>query len=410
MNLGKISKGLFGGSLILLVTINLFNALNYFFHFVMARMLNAIDYGILVALMSMLYIFNVSTEAIQTIITKYASQESSFGKVKNIIKRSLSKSIYVSSYLFFMYLVIAIFLSRFLRIEYSLLALTGLLIFSAFLLPIGRGILQGKKRFKSLGYNMILEAVVKLSLAILFVYIGWKVHGAILGVFLGSIVSFGFSFLSFRDILSSEEIKSDTREIYSYGLPVFVVIFVILAFYSMDVILAKAFFSDELAGQYAIASVLAKIIFFGTLPISKAMFPLSSEASTNDKSSKNILNKSLIILGGCVSISLVVMYMFPELMVKIFSGTIYEESISILFFLSISMSLISFTNLILLYKLSLGKIKNFYIMIIFLVFQIFLLSMYHSNLVEYSLTLIFLNLLFLFGSIFLFNDDKLGKR
>jgi len=407
MNLGKISKGLFGGSLILLVTINLFNALNYFFHFVMARMLNAIDYGILVALMSMLYIFNVSTEAIQTIITKYASQESSFGKVKNIIKRSLSKSIYISSYLFFMYLVIAIFLSRFLRIEYSLLALTGLLIFSVFLLPIGRGILQGKKRFKSLGYNMILEAVVKLSLAILFVYIGWKVHGAILGVFLGSIVSFGFSFLSFRDILSSEEIKSDTREIYSYGLPVFVVIFVILAFYSMDVILAKAFFSDELAGQYAIASVLAKIIFFGTLPISKAMFPLSSEASTNDKSSRNILNKSLIILGGCVSIALVVMYMFPSLMVKIFSGTIYEESISILFFLSISMALISFTNLILLYKLSLGKIKNYYIMIIFLVFQIFLLSMYHSNLVEYSLTLIFLNLLFLFGSIFLFNDGKL---
>src|SRR3989344_1865955 len=106
----NIKTGLFGGSLILLITINLFNALNYFFHFAMVRILNSVDYGTLVALMSILYIFNVSTESIQIIITKYISNEKSRGKIKNIIKKSLKKGSVVSVFLFLIFLVISVFI------------------------------------------------------------------------------------------------------------------------------------------------------------------------------------------------------------------------------------------------------------------------------------------------------------
>ena len=293
----NIKTGLFGGSLILLITINLFNALNYFFHFAMVRMLNSVDYGTLVALMSILYIFNVSTESIQIIITKYISNEKSRGKIKNIIKKSLKKGSVVSVFLFLIFLVISVFISNFLRIEYFLVALTGTIIFSVILLPINRGALQGEKKFKALGVNMALEGLIKISLAIFLVYLGWKVYGAILAVFLGTFLAFILSFANLKDIFRSKEEKSDTSGIYSYSLPVFVVMVTIVTFYSLDVILAKRFFPGELAGQYAIASTLAKIIFFGTMPISKAMFPISSRESLNEKPSKHILWKSIFILG-----------------------------------------------------------------------------------------------------------------
>lgn len=406
MSLKEIFKrtgtGLFGGSLILLITINIFNALNYFFHFAMARMLSPTNYGTLVALMSLIYILSVSTEAIQTVIAKYVSKEKSVGKIKNIINKSLKKGTKISITLFIVFLLVAVFISNFLNIEYSLVALTGLAIFSVILLPITRGVLQGEKKFKSLGFNMVFEAFIKILLAILLVYLGWKVYGAILAVWLGMFLAFIISFSDLKEILLSKEQKSKTQGIYNYSLPVFIVMITIITFYSLDVIFAKRFFSGDVAGQYAIASTLAKIIFFGTLPISKAMFPISSEASRNGESSKHILWKSVLILGTLILIALIIIYLFPNTLIKIFSGTEYPLSSQILLNLAIAMSLVSFTNLIFLYKLSLGKLSNYFLIPLFLILEIIFLWLFHGSLMQYSITLIFLNVFFLIGSIIFF--------
>ncbi|MBI5803998.1 oligosaccharide flippase family protein [Candidatus Pacearchaeota archaeon] len=401
MDLKKISSGIFGGSIILLITINLFNALNYFFHFIMVRLLSAADYGVLAALMSITYIFNIFSESIQTIMARYTSRENSNGKIKNILRRSFKKSFKIASALIVFYLLISLFLKSFLNIDYSLLSLTGLAIFAVFLTPVGRGALQGKKRFKSFGFNMIFESVAKLALGIFFVYLGWRVYGAILAVIIASFIALLLSFFSLKDIFSSRETKTDSNKIYVYSIPVFVIMFSIISFYSLDVILAKAFFTGEVAGQYAIASVLSKIILFGTLPVSKAMFPLSSEQSKNGKAPKTLLNKSLLILGLGVTAALLIIGLFPGLMIRIFSGEYYSAASGILLNLSIAMSLMSFTNLILLYKLSVGRIRNYKLMIIFPVIELAMLSAFHSNLNQYSIVLIFVNMLFLFGSFFL---------
>src|SRR3989344_6756053 len=130
MNFKKFGGKIFEGSLVLLITINIFNALNYFFHFVMARILGPEFYGTLAALMAITYIFNVPMESMQTIIAKYSSREKSDGKIKNIFRRTLKRGIRISLFLFFVYLIASLFLQKFLNIEYSLLALTGILIFS----------------------------------------------------------------------------------------------------------------------------------------------------------------------------------------------------------------------------------------------------------------------------------------
>jgi O-antigen/teichoic acid export membrane protein len=251
---------------------------------------------------------------------------------------------------------------------------------------------------------MMTEGVIKILLAVLLVFIGWKVYGAITGAIIGAFASFFLSFSSIKKILLSKERPHKIKDVYGYSLPVFSMVATIMIFYSLDIILAKAFFPGVIAGQYAIASMLAKIIFFGTFPISQAMFPLSSEASKdkNKKHSKNILKHSLLILGFGVLVALVVFWVFPELLVRIFSGSYYDLSSKILIYLALAMGLLSFTNLILLYKLSLGKVRNYWLVFIFLAFEIILLSIFHTNLIQYSIAFLFLNVLFLFGAIFLF--------
>src|SRR3989344_1047358 len=150
--LSKTSKTLLSGSILLLFTFNLYNLLNFVFHFSMARLLSIADYGVLATLFSINYILGIFTESIQTVITKYSTSLKD-GMLKNLLKRSLRKSVKISFVIFLLYLIIIIPLSYLLKISYPLMLLSGLLIFCAFLPPVVRGILQGKKMFKFLGLN-----------------------------------------------------------------------------------------------------------------------------------------------------------------------------------------------------------------------------------------------------------------
>jgi len=400
----KLNKTLISGSLILLISFNFYNALNFFYHFSMARMLSVAQYGVLASLFSIIYMLALFTESIQVVVTKYSSYESNKGKLKNLLKKSLKKASRVSTSLFILYLIVAIPFSYILDIQYYLLALNGLMVFVSFFSPITRGILQGRKRFSALGGNMIIEAVIKLALSIFFVYLGWQVYGAIIGAILGPIVAVALSFINISDILKSKEKKEKTPGIYGYAKPAFVINLVILVAYTIDVLIAKIVFPAEVAGAYAIAATLAKIIFFGTQPISRAMFPLSAEHKGNKEKSENVLGNSLVLLALAIIASLTIFFFFPNEIIHIFSGKTLPQAVSILFFLGISMSLLSITNLVLLYKLSIGKVKGYKYLLGLLALEIALLFYFSSSLFQFSIAFITSSAAILWASIFLLNE------
>lgn len=395
-----INKKVVKGSIVLLIAFGIFNFFHFLFQFFMARILSVSEYGILAALFALTYIMQILSETVQTVITKYSSGENSNGKLKNILKKTLSKAAKVSFIIFFLFLLISIPLSYFLKINYLLLSLTGIIIFTSFFIPINRGIMQGTKKFTSLGLNMIVEASGKLIIGVLLVYLGFQVYGAIIGVLLGGFLSFLFAFVQLKPIVRAEEEKAATHGIYNYVRPTLMITAIIIIFYSLDVIIAKIVFPPETAGIYAIASILGKIIFWGTLPISKAMFPISAEDSEDKKKehSKNIFsNAFVLVLLGIIS-ALVLFYFIPELIIKIFSGKIMPEAERILFFVGIAFGLTAVTNLSLLHKLSIGRFKNYYYLPIFIVIEIILLFWFSSNIFEFSIAFITASAIFLWGS------------
>jgi O-antigen/teichoic acid export membrane protein len=397
MNIKKFSEGLIGGSLILLVTINLFFVINYFFHFAMARMLPIEQYGVLVALYSIIYILGIFTESIQLVISKYTTREKDLGKVKNIFKKSSSKGIKISFYIFISYLFAGIIIAKVLKIDYALVSLTGLIIFSSFLLPISRGILQGKKRFFSLGGNMILESTVKLISAVLLVLVGLMIYGAVIATLLGTYIALLFSIGSLKNILNKEEKDGETPGIYGYSFPVIFIIAIIVIFYSIDVIIAKIVFSPEIAGIYAIASTISKVIFFGTQPIGKALFPITSDE--NNLKPKKAIKQSLAIIGFLIIVALGVIYFFTDLLVLIFSGRVIPEIRGILIYTGLATSFISLANLLLLYNLSLGKTKKYLFLSLFLIIEIALMFYFSQSLVSFSKAFFSSAVLFFVGAV-----------
>ena len=396
----KLNKSLVNGSIILLVTFGIFNAFGYLFHLLMTRMLSVSEYGILAVLFSIIYILTLFSESIQTVIAKYSASESNSGKLKNIFKKTLRKGFLGASLLFIVYAIASVFLSSILDISYSLLLLNGLIIFTIFLMPIGRGVMQGRRMFLGLGINMILEAVFKVGLSVLLVFIGWKVYGAIAGVILATVLAFIFSFFQLKVILKAKEEKAHTEKIYQYTTPVFIIIFSVLIFFSLDVIIARIVFDSLTAGYYAILSMLGKIIFFGTQPISKVMFALSSEKKSI-KDSENVFSSAIAIVIGLILGVLIVMFFFPELLIKIFSGKVIPLELNILFIVGIAISLISLANLSLLYKISVGKVKGAFYLPLFIIVEILLLTMFSDNLLQFSLAFVTSSAILLWGSTIL---------
>ena len=234
----KFNKTLIKGSFILLIAFGAFNFFHFLYQVFMARLLSVEDYSILAVLVAIIYIFTIFTESIQIIITKYATKENDKGKLKNIYEKSTRRGAKISLILFILYLIISIPLSFILKINYLLLSFNGLIIFFAFLLPISRGIMQGKERFSHLGINMIIESSIKLVIGILFVYLGFRVYGAVGGMIIGSAFAFLFSLFSIKDIRKFKEKKAETVGINDYAISTFLITTIIVIFYSLDVIFA----------------------------------------------------------------------------------------------------------------------------------------------------------------------------
>ena len=400
----KIERGVVKGGFVLLAAFGIYNFLNFIFQLSMARMLSLSDYGVMATIFSMIYILSVFSESIQVVIAKYSASEKKKGEIKNILKRGLKKSLLASLLLFFVYLVFAIPFSKLVKVDYMLLSLSGLVIFSVLLMPVTRGIMQGQKRFGGLGINMILESFIKLVLAALFVYFGFRVYGAIMGAIIGTGLALIFSFLTLKDITKSKEEKIDTVEMYKYARPAFFVTLAVVALYSLDLVIARIVFSPELSGMYAVASILSKAIFWGTQPLSRAMFPMTAENHRDNKKSKNIFLNAFLMLISLVIIALSLFYFIPEFIIKIFSGEIIPESAKILIYLGLGTSFISIANLVLLYKLSLGKTRRYFYLFIFAVLEIILLLYFSNNLVEFSIAFMISCFVFLSGAVFLMKD------
>jgi len=397
---------LFVSSLTLLILINIGNFINYLYQFTMARMLGPVDYGTLAVLISITYIFAVPVLSIQTVVSKHSTRLNSsgeLGKIKGMLNYLLKRLLFIAFITFMAFLVLSIFLSEYLNISFWLLGLTGTFLFIGFTYPIGIGILQGMKKFKVWGWNTIIYSLAKIILAVILVVIGFGVYGAILGFIFGAFIAFLFIFPFIKEVTNSNEIKEKVGIFSKDSLPIFLAILLIVLMYSIDVILAKGLFDPEIAGKYAVISMIGKIILFGTMAIGSAMFPISSERFFNGVGHKGVIRKTSIIMVLLCGFAIILFWLFPEFVINILFGSQYLSMANILVYVGIAFSFISFLNILILYRISVDEFKIIHIVILmmFLSIQIIALSVFNDSVKNFSIAFMSSTILTFLGSFVL---------
>jgi len=396
------------------------NLINFFYHIIMGRLLGPSEYGVLASIISFLFITAAITSTIQTTSAKYTSVylvEDDIGKIRNFFY-TITKRLLI--FIVVIFIIIIIFINKiasFLKIDsiYPIIFL-GFITIGGLLISIGRGTLQGVKKFKSLGINLVLEVLLKLILGIILVYFGLKANGAIFGFMLATLFSYLFIFLPLREILRGKiddnvNSKINIRKFYKsiFLILVSAILFSLLSY--TDIILVKHFFTSYETGYYSAAAQIGRIILFFPGAVSIVIFPRLSEKFTKKENLQSTILKSLAIIALTSIAFLIIYFFFPEFIMKLVYGSKYLAASGLVFKYGIFMTFISFIFLQIFYFISIGKFWYLIYLFFILIEQISLIWLYHNNLGLILLILIANSfLLFLLNLVLIFFYGKKIKN
>lgn len=377
------SSIVFGGTLIA-------SFFSYLFNMIMGRMLGPAQYGEMTAIFSFLTIISVIGGGILTVTMRYSGELYALGEYRALRKlfRIFSRYIFIlAAGLFLVGLVFSKVIGRFLTIDQIsplILAFAGL--FFSFLIVVSRGILQGTQRFVPLSFLGILEMILRLTLGIALVWLGFSVSGAIGAGVLATAIAYGYSLVSLRKILASrdktgkkEAFRFDKKEIINYSLPALLASFLLVLALNVDVILVKHYFPADEAGTYAAVSTIAKIITYATTPIVAVMFPMIAEQRTIGQKHYRLFLFSLLftLLGSLVILGIYIV--MPAKVIGLLYGQSYTGLHYILPEIGMVVLLYSLISLIVSYYLA---VRNFFFLWVFglvMAVEIVAITLWHPS-------------------------------
>lgn len=353
-------KKLASNSAIFIAGMMVGNIANWLFNLIMGRMLGPANYGVIVALTSLLLIITVPATSIQTVAMKFTT---TFGSANNFpainfLWRYLTKKVFWLGLAIFLITVAASKpIANFLQIpSYLPVIILSLVFLLIFLTPISRGILQGLQRFLPLSINLSIEALIKLGVAILLVYLGFQVKGAILAFPISVFLAYLLCFIPLRKIIFGPKQKFIINGLGQYFGSVLLALILLAIIFNTDIILVKHFFPAEQAGLYSALAVVGRIIYWLTAPIAGVMFPMIADLQTKGKPHYHVLANSLGLVGAISLILLAAYFIAPGLIIRTLFGNQYIEVYQFLGYFGFAMVLYSLIFVFVNYFLSIKKI------------------------------------------------------
>ncbi len=339
-------KVITGGVLVAATVIsNLFGFL-YNAYLGRAKNVSIEEFGLISLIGSILYITQIPFTALSKTITYKSAYL--LGKYNINAKRFWlfvrSKALILSIFLTVIWLLALPVLTKFFQTENAspFILFSPIWIIGA-LTAIDRGFLGGSQKFILLAIITLLEAISKLVATVFFVETGLSelVYIAIPLSMVASYVIGWFAANALPTPVSTENAKSETIFPKRFFATSILVKLSNLAFLSLDIILAKVFLSATQAGEYALLSLVGKIVYLIGSLFSQFITPVVSHSEGAGTNSKKTFYKLLTVTTLASMGGFIVFGMFAPYTVPILFG---EKTASILRLLPIyTLSVVAFS-------------------------------------------------------------------
>ncbi len=320
------------------------NGANWVYHMVMSRALAPAGYGSLSALLGTLFILTVPVTAIQmgvsASVARGRSAATSSGHagasplpvsgpapfspemLRHWLRAFLLLGLAASA-------VLAVFsspLAGLLRLEtpVPVIVLSTALI-SWLPLPVVRGVLQGSRRFWTLGRSFLAEGVLRLGLGVLLVSLGLGLNGAVAAISLASLGALVVTLRGARALPSAGPSASAAGigDALRWLVPYLLAAAGMTVLTYADVVFVKTRFLPEEAGIYAAASTGGKIILYATAPLAMVMLPEVVRRNAQGARSWGVLLRTALYAVGAGGTLLAAYALAPAAIIRVLFGGAY---------------------------------------------------------------------------------------
>lgn len=376
-----IKNPFFSSSLIMIIGTNSINGINYIYHLMMGRLLGPSDYGELAAFFSLIGLLSVVPLSFGTVIIKFIAASKTDSEVAGYLKWFIKPVLVLAVFLAVGTAVSSAYLANYLNTPHTL----GILIIAVsflFGLPsyLFRSVLQGLIKFHLVVTSLISETALKLLTALIFIWWGWGVMGAMTGLLLSIIVGCLISYFFLRKYLSIKPSSAiDKKGVMVFTMPVLIQTIAMTSLMSIDLILVKHFFSSFDAGVYASVATMGKIILFASAPVATVMFPLITKKHALKENFSPIFFLSLVATVLVVGSVILVYYFFPYFAMGMLYGDKYFSGISLLVPYALYTGLLSLVGLYTNLYMSINHNKIMLLPLIAAVFQFVLINLFHNS-------------------------------
>ena len=216
-------KRILKGSVVILIASIIVAMLEYSYQVSMAHFLSPNTFGILsVSLSIFLISATILTSGVGISIAKFVAEDTNDERVSSYLLNGILTELILAAAFIFILLLLSLFVLP--TTKYSDLAMP-LVVVSIILIPylffeISGATLQGLERMKGLGSIMSLERGIKLIAAILLVFLGYELLGALFAIFFSSLIAASFGFWLLRRCVFRGRSDPDKEEMVEFGMKV----------------------------------------------------------------------------------------------------------------------------------------------------------------------------------------------
>ena len=358
----------------------------------MGRMLSISEYGLFITIMAFFALLSSPLGALLMVVSRKVSEYFAVGDDGNISHFFISInicSLTVSAFVLLIFLIFSPYIQSYLKApNISPVYLLGIILSISCLPIINNAFLQGLQHFNWLAVSSLFGVVLRVVLALILVSMGFGVSGAIGGIILGVLLGWGFTLVVLYPLIQKGKEKKFKKTHLTFK-PAFPVLIASIAFASMtqlDVVMVNFYFPEEIAGQYAAASILGKTVLMLSGGIVMVLFPMVAAGHARGGRGEYLLTQALVLTALLCSAGAIFYYFFGAGIIDVLFGEQYREAGNVLKYYGIAILPMSFMYVMENFLIAKGKTFLAYLFLLSAPLQLVAIHNFHQSL--YSVLLV----------------------
>ncbi|HST24654.1 MAG TPA: hypothetical protein VLJ76_01555 [Gaiellaceae bacterium] len=355
---GAARRALIGSGLVLAGAVGLANGLNAVFQFALARILERGDYSLLAALFAVVLIGAVPPLAFQATTARNVASSLADGDetAAGIFLRGTLRSVLLWTAALLALTVLLVPIGGALGLAHPLaIGATAATVAIALVIPVVWGGLQGAGRFRELSAATLLFAGTRLAAGLIIGAAGGSVGAVMLGVACATALTALLSLLPLRELLAAGSTRLPRRRLATLpNAAAAVGLTALTALATSDLLVAKLAFSSDRAGDYAAASVGARVLLLIPIAVTTVLFPRVATLRDRQRERTHLL-AGLLAVGVTAAVATTLLWTLAKPLIDLTFGAKYDHAASWLGPLSLAMALYALATVYLYHFLSLGR-------------------------------------------------------